>query len=272
MQSVSQHYGRNDITGLIREGLQRIGKDPSALQPADLAPVDEFHVRGREATLELARLMRLTPAMRVLDIGCGLGGPSRVLAAEYGCHVSGLDITDAYVRAARELARWVGLEGAVDYRVGDALALPFGDGEFDAAITQHVGMNIADKVALYQETHRVLRTGARFGLYDAIAGDGGEVLLPVPWAREEKDSFLIDEDALREALAAGGFVVESWRDTTDLGRLWFAGMAARVAADGPPPLGLHLVMGADFPAMGRNMRRNLEEGRVALVEVVCRRD
>ncbi len=117
----------------------------------------------------------------------------------------------------------------------------------------------------------MLRPGARFGLYDVIAGEGGEVHFPVPWAREPQDSFLADEETLREALEAEGFTVETWRDTSDLGRLWFAGMAARVAQDGPPPLGLHLVMGADFPAMTRNMRRNLEEGRVALVEVVCRR-
>ena len=148
--AVKEHYTRCDLTEAIREALQQVGKDPAHLQPAELAAVDEFHIRGRQATLELASRIKPTPADRVLDIGSGLGGASRALAATYGCHVTGIDLTEEYCRTARELAEWVGLGDRVTYQQADALDLPFPDGSFDIAWTQHVAMNIPDKATLYR--------------------------------------------------------------------------------------------------------------------------
>jgi hypothetical protein len=75
--AVEEHYTRRNLTEAIREALQQAGKDPTRLQPADLAAVDEFHIRGRQATLELASRIGPTATDRVLDIGSGLGGASR---------------------------------------------------------------------------------------------------------------------------------------------------------------------------------------------------
>jgi ubiquinone/menaquinone biosynthesis C-methylase UbiE len=219
--AVEEHYTRRDLTGAIREALQQAGKDPADLQPLDLAAVDEFHIRGRQATLELGDRLKPNSSDRVLDIGSGLGGASRALAAAYGCHVTGIDLTEEYCRTARELASWVSLDDKVQYQQADALNLPFPDASFDIAWTQHVAMNIADKATLYREAYRVLKLGGWFAIYDVLQGDGGEVVFPVPWAREPSISHLVTPEELRRLLEQTGFEVEHWQDTTAWGRDWF---------------------------------------------------
>ena len=268
-ERVVRHYEKADLVAAIEGGLRAAGEDPANLEPADLASIDEFHVRGRAATKELAGRLGLDATMHVLDVGSGLGGPSRLLAAEYGCRVSGIDLTAAYCEAAAVLAGWVGLDGLVSYRQGDALDLPFEDNTFDAAWTIHVAMNIADKPRMYAEVRRVLKPGGRFAVYDVLQGAGGEVRYPAPWARDPSISFLVTPDKLRALLAEAGFEIAGWRDTTELGRDWFRQVSGRLSEGGPPPLGFHLLLGDDFAEMADNQRRNLEENRIALIEALC---
>jgi ubiquinone/menaquinone biosynthesis C-methylase UbiE len=185
--------------------------------------------------------------------------------------VTGIDLTEAYVQAATTMAGWVGLESLVDYRQADALRLPFADQTFDMAWTQHVAMNIPDKGALYGEVRRVLKPGGSFAIYDVLQGAGGEAVYPVPWAREASLSFLVTPEELRGLLAEAGFEIVNWRDTTAAGREWFRAVTARIRDNVVPALGFHLLLGPDFPQMAENVRRNLEENRVVLLEVICRR-
>lgn len=181
---VAAHYGHPDLETAILETLIAAGKDIDRLRPEDLAPIDEFHIRGRKATQELARELRLEESMQVLDVGSGLGGASRYLALEFGCRVTGLDLTEEYCRVATMLARRLGLDSRVCYRHGNALAMPFEDASFDALWTQHAAMNIPDKTQLYREVWRVLKPGGALAIYDILAGAGGPLHFPVPWARE----------------------------------------------------------------------------------------
>lgn len=269
--AVTAHYTRPDLLRAIFAALEKAGKDPGALEPEDLAPMDEFHIRGREATLELAQAAGLGPGTRVLDVGSGIGGPSRCLARTFGCRVVGVDLTEELCRVAQELAARTGLAGSVRYRQGDACALPFEDGAFDAVWTQHVAMNIADKPRLYGEMARVLRPGGTLAIYDVLAAGPGPIHLPVPWARDAAANHLATEAHLRELLAAAGCEVRSWKDTTPEALRWHGAVTARAAGGDPPPLGLHLMLGPDFRLMVGNLGRNLTEGRIATVQVVATR-
>jgi len=270
-ETIQAHYTRPDLGSIILAALEKAGKDLNRLTPEDLAPVDEFHIRGRTATLELAQTASVDSTKRVLDVGSGVGGTSRCLAREFGCRVTGIDLTDDYCRAAAMLSDRIGLGELVDYRHGDATNLPFLEASFDIVWTEHVAMNIPDKPVLYREMYRVLKPGGTLAIYDILAGPSGPVLYPVPWARTPESSFLVTPDELRKLLEKAGFKVAAWADTTDAARTWFVSLAEKISKEGLPPLGFHLLLGSDFQAMAQNQRRNLEEGRIVLAQVVAKK-
>ena len=266
---VSAHYTRGDLLNAIDTALAKAGKNPAAPRLEDLAPVDEFHVRGREATTELGAHLGLREGHSVLDVCSGLGGASRQLAMAYKCRITGIDLTEEYCRVATELASRVGLSELVHYQQGSALAMPFADNSFDIAYTQHVAMNIADKAALYREIARVLKPRGGFGIYDLLQGQGGSVLFPVPWAHDGSTSFLASSDEMRGLLSDAGFEVTNWSDTSEIGKEWFKAMNKRLAESGPSPLGFQVLLGADFATMAKNQVRNLVEDRIRPTEIIC---
>jgi SAM-dependent methyltransferase len=265
-----EHYGTEPLLARIEEALRSAGLGDRSLGWADLAPLDQFHVRGLSATRELAESLGIDVGAKVLDVGCGLGGPSRFLAATYGCHVTGIDLSQPFVGAARMLTERAGLSDVVVFHQANALNLPFADESFNHAWTQHVAMNIADRAGFYASIRRVLRPGGCLAIYDVVAGDRGPPIFPVPWARVPETSFLLTPKAMRETLARAGFAEVSWADKTDAGQAWAAEMQAKREAK-PTPLGLHIVMGPQFAEMAANLGRNLLEGRVRLVQAIMSR-
>lgn len=273
---IVQYYSRGDIRARLEQALKRAGLGEGRLSPSDLAPLDQFHTRGLAATVELAQVTGIEPGIEIVDVGSGLGGPSRYLAATFDCRVEGVDLSPAFVAAAAYLAERAGLAGKVAYQCADAQAMPYQSGRFDLAWTQHVAMNIADRARLYGEVHRVLRPRGRFAIYDVVTGPGGPVHFPVPWSRGPGTSFLVTPEAMRTVLEQSGFRVVDWKDSTEPGAAWFAEQrtaraAAPAASAAPQPLGLHIAMGPDFPAMSANLGRNLGERRVGLIQAVLER-
>ena len=267
---LNRHYTPPNLGAAILEGLRRAGKDPERLQPADLAPVDHFHVRGKPATIELARLAQLQPGERVLDVGGGLGGPARALAAEFGARVTVLDLTEEYCRVGEMLTARTGQSASVTFCPGNALEPPFPAGSFDVAWMQHANMNIDDKERLYRELHRLLRPEGRLALQEIAAGAAQPIHFPVPWASDPALSFLRPLAQLRAVIEHSGFLELVMRDVSAQALAWFRERVASAPAS-PPPLGLHLLLGQSFRAAFGNMLRNLEEGRLVVFEAVYRR-
>ena len=273
MNAVAQFYaGPGDLVAAISSALEAAGIDRTALRPPDLAPVDEFHIRGRAATVEIAHELGLTADSTVLDLGSGLGGPARTLAEITGCTVTGVDLTPEFCEAASALSEWTGMSDRTRFQVGDATDTHLPDASFDGVLTVHVAMNIADKPALYAEAFRALRPGGRFVVYDVLQGEGGEVHYPVPWAADSSTSFLATTEEMRDHLsAAAGFDILAETDSSDESLTWFKQMRARIERDGPPPVTFAAFLGDQFAQMAANQVANLAERRIRTVMFTCAR-
>jgi ubiquinone/menaquinone biosynthesis C-methylase UbiE len=264
LDRVRDHYRPTGLTERLKTALAVFGPEDLRLTPQQLAGVDQFHTRGLAATMDLARLAGITADMSVLDVGSGVGGPARALAASNGCRVTGIDLSEPFVDAARYLTERTGQSGQVSFQTGSALALPFDDGGFDVVLLQHVAMNIADRARLYREIRRVLKVGGKFATYDVVL-KGGEPHYPVPWARAPLTSFLFTAEATREAVEQAGLRAIVWQDDSETAKAWFA----QVRASGPPPSpNLGVVMGPDFAQLSGNLARNLMEDRIGILTAV----
>jgi ubiquinone/menaquinone biosynthesis C-methylase UbiE len=271
MNKVATHYydKREDLAGSIEQYLHAKGKDTESVVAQDLADIDEFHIGGHPATLSVGAWMQLHANARVLDIGSGLGGPARTLAEAYGCHVTGVDLTPAFCEAATIISGWLGLGDRVAFQQGDATDLPFSDNVFDAAMTIHVAMNIPDKDKVYAEARRVLKPGARFVVYDILQGSGGELLLPVPWARSQEISHLATRDQMHTLLDDAAFTIIEAEDSTDRAIAFFEARAGQMEQSAMALAPFHPFLGDDFREMAVNMVRNLTENRIRVCTFVC---
>lgn len=267
MDTLAAHYSVGDLRRRLLDALAAADLRPDRLSHDDLAPVDEFHIGGRAATEALLEVAGLPPGGHVLDVGCGMGGPARYLAAARGHPVTGVDVTEEYVAAALALTRLLGLADRVRFVGASALHLPFRDATFDAAVQLHVGMNVADKGALFAEVRRVLRPGGPFAVYDVMGAPGADVHLPVPWASRPEDSHLATQQTYVRLLEDAGFRVRHVRDRRLSAVEFFAGLRAR--AGPPPPIGLHLVLGPEGSVKLANTADAVERGAVAPVEIVA---
>jgi len=269
-ETVNTTYGSVRLADRLLESLQVVGYDLGRLSAADLITFDELHVMGHQVTVELGRLAGLTDAMRVLDIGSGLGGSARTLFAEFGCHVTGVDLSQEFVDAALLLSERVGLADRVDFRHGDALNLPFEKNRFDAAFMIHVNMNIADKKGLFAEAGRVLKTGGKLVLWEICKSEESDLTYPVPWAEDESFSFLIPMAEMVSLVEAAGFSPLQVDDATAEAAGW---VRARLASkrDRQPRLprpDLDLVL-ANFRLKRANLSKNLLRGAVGVLRMVA---
>jgi len=269
---VSRHYARGDLLDAIRTGVEEIGKTPDTVTIDDLAAVDEFHIGGRVASRDFLGQLEISSDDHVLDVGCGIGGASRFTAKEFGCRVTGIDLTNEYVETGATLCDWLGLTSDVSLVQGNILELGFPDATFDKAFMLHVGMNIPDKSALGSEVLRVLKPGALFGIYDIMKIGEDMVTFPVPWATVPEGSWLASPEEYKHGLSEAGFEIICERNRRGFALEFFAELKTRTAATGgPSPLGLQLIMGAKAPLKIQNMVTNIMRGNIAPVELIARK-
>lgn len=269
-KEVSGHYHHGNLLSAIKAGLEKQGIQPQNASVENLGPVDEFHIGGRQASVHFLDLIEITPQRNILDIGCGLGGSARFAAKQYGAQITGIDLTAEYVETGQVLCDWVGLSDQVTLHHGSALSLPFADTSFGGAFMMHVGMNIPDKKALFAEVARVLKPGAKFGIYDIMKSNDEDLVYPIPWATTFETSWLSEPEEYRQALEANGFHVTIQNDRRDFAMDFFKKMkAASEASNGPPPLGLHVLMQQSTAEKIPNMVANLMAGRISPVEMIA---
>jgi SAM-dependent methyltransferase len=266
------HYARGDLGAAILDALRAAGKNPNAPTSDDLAPVDQFHIGGKAATMDLARLANVRPGQTLLDVGGGLGGPARTMAQEFGCTVIVADLTAEYCRVGALLTERTRLAERVAFVHANALDLPFADAAFDLVWTQHSSMNIEAKDRLYAELHRVVRSGGRFALHEVMTGRRFPVRFPVPWATDQTLSYLCTPAGVRELLRDAGFVELAWADVTESTLATIMAPPRSGAVDtARSPLGLRLLLGDACGTMMQNLVCNLAEGRLAIVRGVLER-
>lgn len=257
---VRSHYSVAGVAARALAALAAQGIGQPA--PPDLAPVDQLHTGGIRATRELASLLELGPGDRILDLGCGLGGPARCIASERGCTVVAVDLVFGLLREARVLTSTCGLLDRVQLVAGTALRLPFRDESFDAVFTQHVVMNVADRLGFWREAARVLRPGGRFGSFDIVRGPNPAPLtFPLPWASRAEISFVITPEETRVSMEEAGFEIERWEQPE------------------PPPVSVpagrgldqRMALGEDIGERIANVGAAYADGRLALLRVIARR-
>jgi ubiquinone/menaquinone biosynthesis C-methylase UbiE len=269
---IAAHYSQGQLLSRLSAALKDDGVDPNHLTMEALAPYDQFHGRGLEATVEVASLVEAGAADHLLDIGSGIGGPARYFASHFGCRVTGIDLTPEFCEVASHLTRLFGLEDRITFEVGDALAMPFADASFDGAYSMNVSMNIADKAALYREAHRVLRPGAWLVLSEIARGEGGELDYPTPWASSALTSFLSTPEETRRGLEQAGFDVIQLRSTLDEALASGARARTIVASGGKPPhRAVMLIHGDNANEAMANTARGLSNAQVNPIEVLARK-
>ena len=270
---VADHYGTGGILAAIEAALESAGVDPQAPAPADLKGVDEFHTAGLRSTEALLSHVTMTGIRDAVDIGAGLGGTARYLADIHGLNVTGVDLTPEYVATARELNRRTGLDERITMLVGSALELPLADGCADLATMFHVGMNIADKARLMREAARILRPGGIFALFDVMRDTAEDPLaFPLPWAGRAALSFVQPPQVYLDAADAAGLSCVVHRERRDFTLDFFREAFERMAeTGGPPPVGIHLLMGDTAAQKIQNYVANVEARRIAPVELVLRK-
>jgi ubiquinone/menaquinone biosynthesis C-methylase UbiE len=270
--AVSEHYLHGDLLKTIQDSITKLGKTVDSVTIEDLAPVDEFHIGGRQATEHFLGQLNFSEQDHIIDVGCGLGGASRYVANKYNNHVTGIDLTQEYIDTGRALCAWVGMDKNITLQQGSALSMPFQDETFDGGYMMHVGMNIEDKAQLFAEVYRVLRPGSSFGVYDVMRTKEGELTYPVPWATEKNTSSLATPAHYKQALIDAGFSVSKENNRRDFSLNFFKELRKKTEAiSGPPPLGLHVLMKETTAIKIKNMIGNIVADYIAPVEIVAQK-
>jgi len=261
--AIENQYAQSGLYNSIIDSLKAKGIDLNQVTRSHLSGVDEFHIRGEGVSYELARQANLSNK-KVLDIGCGLGGPCRMLSELYNCETYGIDMSPDYIETAKKLSALVSIDNASNFLIGDALNLPFEDGVFDVVWTQHVQMNIEDKHRFYSEINRVLANNGTFIYYDIFKQYPIEINYPVPWANDNSVSFLQTIKEMETILIELNLYKYQTTDQTDKGLEFLENVMHSKKLANSSTTGLNLLLGDETEEKFRNLLNALQCGKIEL--------
>ena len=271
---ILNHYKSQNLGDRILSTLTEMGKDIENLSIKDLAPVDQFHIRGMKATKELLKMVDIKPEFKILDIGSALGGTARFLANETGCEITGLELVSEYYKVAEMLSSKLGFDNnKTTFKQGSATNLPFADNSFEIVWTEHVQMNVDDKVKFYSEIKRVLKPGGQLVFHDVFSGENIESKLdfPVPWASDNSINYLVSIKELQKILSSLNFSTIQWEEKTEISRDFFRKIVKSMKSNKIQlPFGMHLVMGESTNMKFYNLLSNIENDRICIIQAVIR--
>jgi 2-polyprenyl-3-methyl-5-hydroxy-6-metoxy-1,4-benzoquinol methylase len=180
------------------------------------------------------RLVDLGPTDKVLDVGCGSGGPAAFMAREVGCRVTGVDFNESGIRAALTLVKATGMQNQIDFRHADVRErLPFSDQAFDVIVCMDVICHLLDRSSLFREWSRILRPGGRILYTDPVVVTG--LVSKEEFAtRSSTGDFAFGPPGVNEQLIGeAGFELALTEDVTEneveVSRRWHAARQQRAA-------------------------------------------
>ncbi|MEM6845735.1 MAG: methyltransferase domain-containing protein [Bacteroidota bacterium] len=235
-------YNHSRLLENILTRFRKMGLLQKRITRKDLADMDEMHLQGAAVSEYLANKLNISRQSKVLDVGCGIGGPCRMLADEYECSVIGIDRIPQFIQTARVLTKMMGLSCEVSFLKANALRLPFENASFNIVWTQHILMNIANKARFFSEIRRVLKPGGRFLYYDIFSTGQDGIRYPLLWAENASENHLYAHDEV-----ASYFDIQDYRrvyteNHSPSGIFFAKAMEERIRTGKTPDLGLDIVL------------------------------
>lgn len=297
MSNVAEHYYPTETLTHVQAGSSLATQNPasqlwlniaSALQSENislndlntdlLAPIDQLHIGGRQATIKLLNDAGIQPKSQGMEIGSGLGGTARLIAEQFQAEITAIDITEAFTYACHAINQQLGF-GSITSLCADACIPQVAPASQDFVISQHTLMNIPDKERAIKTLSESLKDGGLLLLHEVFAGDNQEPLkLPVPWASDPQHSHLPLFETMDQLVRDAGFEQIRAEDVTDSALAWRTkhtqrenGTSNKGHTQQKSPLNPQLIFGNAFISMGQNLMRNLADRKVRVIEAVYRR-
>ena len=269
LTEIENFWTRGNLHSRIDQAMSESGLNKKELEIQDLFPIDQYHARGIGATVDLGKRMPIRKNQNILDIGCGLGGPARYYAKEFKCHITGIDITPNFIEIGNEFNKLTSMSSMVKLYVGNGEKLEFKDEIFDGAYSQHVTMNISDRINFFSEAYRVLKKGSFFALTEHGLGPMSDPIFPLPWADNQDMSFLLPLENTISILKEIGFQNIKIIETGDKYIAGYEKLIQKQPKTKKPTLGIHVVGGSSMHERSINSMQSIKEGRTLPFEIIC---
>ncbi|GAA5134168.1 class I SAM-dependent methyltransferase [Thalassotalea piscium] len=270
--NIANHYTHGNLLNAIKIALSKAGHTLDSVSAEQLTAIDEFHIGGREATTQLLNGITFAAEAQLLDIGCGLGGTTRYLASHYTSYVTGIDLTAEYIKVAQVLNQKLGIAERINLLQASATSLPFADDSFDGVTMLHVGMNVADKQALFADVFRCLRENSLFLIYDVMKTNKDTVNYPLPWASTSDTSYLSSLDSYQRKLKAVGFNVVAINSRKDFALDYFKRQSGKIATNGVKPLlSLHTLIQDNAKLKFSHLIDQISSNALTPIEIIVKK-